>query len=153
MRLTTRAAALALATALAGCGAVKVVPSGSGVTAAPRPADCPLEFLSKAPPRSYDELAELSSQVSSPPRAGAQEALRESACRLGADAVIVTRNFVMNAYGHTLVAGTAIKYRAGEAAPEPEQVAPGAPAPEQPAPAPRPEPRTPPATPGPGVDL
>src|SRR6266567_5255124 len=112
MRLNTGAGLLALTLALAGCGAVKVAPSGSGVTAAPRPADCPLEFLDKAPSRPFDELAELSSQVSSPPRAGAQEVLREPACRLGADAVIVTRNFVMNAYGHVLVAGTAIKYQA-----------------------------------------
>ncbi len=104
------AAALLLAVAIAACSPVRVKPSDVEGAAA-RPPDCALEFLNKAPARPYDELGELESHVTAPPPGGAREALRADACRLGADAVIVTRDFVTNALGHALVAGTAIKYR------------------------------------------
>lgn len=136
-RRTLAASLLALA-ACAG-GGIKTVRT-SDAQLPPRPSDCPLEFLHKAPPQPYDELAELESHVTSPQSggAGALEVLRPQACQLGADAVIVTRNFVTNEFGHVLVAGTAIKYRAEEApAPAPVAPAPEAPAPEAPA-SPRP---------------
>jgi hypothetical protein len=113
----------------AGAGAGVKVARATDEELAPRPADCPLEFLRKEPSRPYDELADLETHVTSPPSygAGALEVLRPEACRLGADAVIVRRNFVTNEYGHVLVAGTAIRYRAEPPAqPEPE------PAPEAP---------------------
>ncbi len=119
MRLV--AAALVLPLALGACGCVKVVPSDADVKAAPRASGCEIEFLRKAPDRPYDELAELSTHVTNPPREGPEYALRAKACELGADAVIVTQSFVTNPYGHVLVAGTAIKYREEPARPAPAE--------------------------------
>lgn len=114
--LTTCAAAIALAA----CGSVSVAPSRSGVHAEARAPDCALEFLRAPPGRAYDELADVYSyyaRVVEP-----QDVLREKACELGADAVIVTRDFVISSArgpDRKLVAGTAIKYREGALAPEP----------------------------------
>lgn len=109
--------ALALAgLALSACSSVHVVPTASATHAQPRPSDCPLELLRSPPEKPYDELAELTSHVTAPPKGGALEVLRPKACELGADAVIVLRDQVLNEMGHTLVAGIAIKFR-----PEPEQ--------------------------------
>ncbi len=123
-----RLAALLLAVGAAGCGSVKVKPSGPDLRSEPKPKGCSVEFLGKAPDRAYEEIADLQAHVTSPPAGGADEVLREKACELGADAVVVTRKFVTNAYGHMLVAGTAIKYVEAvrpappEEAPEGEQV-------------------------------
>jgi len=104
------AAPLLASLALAGCSSVAVVPSSSGVRADPKPEDCLLEFLPKPPERAYDELGDLSTLVSQVGPGGPLEALHGAACALGADAVIVTRNFVTDDHGHVLVAGTAIKF-------------------------------------------
>jgi hypothetical protein len=109
--------------ALCACSSVRVTPSGEGVRYEPKPKGCGLEFLYKVPGRPYEEIADLEAHVTSPPAGGTLEALRDKACELGADAVIVTRNFVTNAYGHALVAGTAIKYV--ERAPPPPEEQPG----------------------------
>jgi hypothetical protein len=106
-----RAAAPLLASlALAGCSSISVVPSGSGVRADPKPADCLLEFLPKPPERAFDELGDLTTMVMQVGPGGPLESLHAEACALGADAVIVTRNFVTDDHGHVLVAGTAIKF-------------------------------------------
>ncbi len=134
MKLDPRAApALALlCLALAGCTGVKVVPTG--VYAVPKPADCFIDFLEDPPKRPYVELGELETKVTTPPPGGPLEVLREPACKLGADAVIVTRDFVINKYDHRIVSGTAVKYRW-------EAPSPAAPAPAPtPAPAPSPAP-------------
>jgi hypothetical protein len=95
----------------AACAAgVKVVPSGSGVTAPARPPDCALELLRKAPDRPHDELAELTAHVTAMPAGGALEVVRRQACALGADAFVVDREQVLNEFGHTLVSGTAIRF-------------------------------------------
>jgi outer membrane biosynthesis protein TonB len=147
-----RAALAAALLSLAACASagIKVVRT-SDEKLPPKPADCALEFLLKAPPQPYDELAELDSHVTSPPPNGALEVLRPKACELGADAVIVRRNFVTNEFGHVLVAGTAIKYRA-EAAPEapPAEAPPAQPTPE---PAPEPQPAPQPQQPGAPTNL
>jgi hypothetical protein len=105
------AASLALAT---GCSHVAVTASGSGATLAARPAGCSIEFIrTKAPERPYDEVATLHWEGTLQGAEGAQEALREKACALGADAAVVTRDYVpytQNATGFMTV--TAIKYRA-----------------------------------------
>jgi hypothetical protein len=106
---------------LVGCGAVKVTLLNPDLGAGARPRGCAIEFLNQAPERAYDELAELESHVTSVPPGGAQEVLRDTSCQLGADAVIVTRNFVTNAYGHVLVVGTAIRYRPDLPAPPPPE--------------------------------
>lgn len=118
-----RLALAALLVALAGCagGGIKVIRTTDEKFAA-RPADCPLEFLQKAPrDRAFTEIAELESHVTNPPIGGmgALEVLRPQACELGADAVVVTRNFVTNEFGHVLVAGTAIKFKDEPPAPPP----------------------------------
>lgn len=95
--------------ALCACSSVKVTPS-SDVRYEPKPKGCGLEFLEKAPARPYVEIAELAEHVKAPPPGGAAEALHDKACELGADALIVTRHTVTNAYGHVFVAGKAIKY-------------------------------------------
>ena len=65
-----------------------------------KPSDCALEFLDKAPGRPVRRLGELEAHLTAPPPGGAREALHADACRLGADAVIVTRDFVTNEFGH-----------------------------------------------------
>lgn len=99
------------ALASSGCGGgVTVRPSGTDLKLPPKPGNCSLEFLQSSPGRPFDEIAELSAHLTKPPAEGAPEALRAKACALGADAVIVTRNFVTNEFGHVLVAGTAIHF-------------------------------------------
>jgi len=123
-----RTTALAALLALTGCGvAVKVTRVAPDAAIAPRASDCAIEFLDKNPERAYEALAELDTHLTLIPAAGPLEPLREPACRLGADAVVVTRRFVINEMGHMLVAGTAIRYRA-EPAPPPRPEA-GQPAP------------------------
>ncbi len=97
---------------LNGCGSVSTRPSRSGFRAEARPKGCRVEFLRRAPERDYVELGEMYSyfrEVVEP-----ENVLRETACELGADAVIVTRDFLVS-HGkgpdHKLVAGIAIKYR------------------------------------------
>jgi hypothetical protein len=100
-----------LSFASAGCSAVKVNPTGADVGAAPRPADCAIEFLFQAPSRPYDALAELQSHVTNVPPGGAWLVLGPKACELGADAVIVTRTQTLNLLDHMMVEGTAIVFR------------------------------------------
>lgn len=118
-RLTAIVLPLALPLLSTACGSVAVHPSPSGAKAASRPLDCTVEFLRTRPPeRAYDELAEVYSyysRVVTP-----EDVLREKACDLGADAVIVTRDFLISTeHGpdRKLVAGIAIKYRESAAAP------------------------------------
>jgi len=131
----TAAVALSLVAAVTGCRSAPVIPGA-------KPDDCAIEFLERVPSRPYEELGELSYHVTNPPHAGSvqrpYEALRPGACRLGADAVVVTRNFVLNQLGHVLVEGMAIKY---------VEMAPPAPRPSAPDEGP------PPARPGQAQDL
>jgi hypothetical protein len=114
------ALSLLMLSLLMACGSVAVHPSPSGTKAASRPLDCTVEFLRRQPERAYDELAEVYSyysRVVTP-----EDVLREKACDLGADAVIVTRDFLISTeHGpdRKLVAGIAIKYRASTVAPLP----------------------------------
>jgi hypothetical protein len=112
--------ALAMASVLTACGSVSVKPSPSGAKAESRPTDCAVEFLRNAPEREHDELGEIYSyysQVVEP-----REVLREKACELGADAVIVARDFLISTVrgpDRKLVSGIAIKYRDPAGAPAP----------------------------------
>jgi hypothetical protein len=108
--------------ALAGCagfstaGRVTVVPSGSGVSAPAKAADCSLAVL-RAPPRDqpYDEIASLHYTMDlywPGDPAAAQDAIREHACALGADAVLVTQEFVPGGQKNVpTMAGLAIRFR------------------------------------------
>ena len=112
--------ALGVASAPLACGSVSVKPPSPAVKAESRPRDCTVEFLRAAPERTYDELGEIYSYYSRVVEP--QEVLREKACELGADAVVVTRDFlVSNSKGpdRKVVAGTALKYRDVTGVPEP----------------------------------
>ncbi|HTN53083.1 MAG TPA: hypothetical protein VML50_11815 [Anaeromyxobacter sp.] len=147
----TRLAPLALASlALAACSGVKVTPTGA-VAGPPRPADCPVPFLREKPLTPYVPLAQLEDHVTAVPKGGALEVLRPKACELGADAVIIEREQVLNEFGHTLVVGTAIKYQLAVTAepPPPAAPAPASPPATAPATPPAAAPPAPPAAPAP----
>lgn len=97
---------------LAGCGSASVRPSPSGFTASPRPDDCKVEFLRSTPDRGFDTIAEVYgyySYVAEP-----EDVLRQKACQLGADAVVVTVDFLVStgrSPDRKLLTGLAIKYR------------------------------------------
>ena len=122
--LLLRAAAVAAfagSAAIAACCAAS--PSSSSVSVKPseikvaaRPRDCQVEFLQKPPARAYDALGELHGNW--PTEVKPADVLREKACEMGADAVIVTRDYLIPTGAgpaRTEIAGTVIKYR--EAAP------------------------------------
>jgi hypothetical protein len=93
-RTLSAASVLALA-ACATTSRVEVTDAGAALTLAPRPADCRIEFYRTKPPeRPYDEVSTLHFSGRAGAE-GAQEALRAKACELGADAVIVTRDYVV----------------------------------------------------------
>lgn len=122
--MRTRMATTALMV-LAGCVGfstaphVTVVPSGSGASAPAKAAGCSLPVL-RTPPRDqpYDELASLHYTTNlfwSGDPAAAQNAIREQACALGADVVLVTQEFVPGVPGGDgkppTMAGLAIRFR------------------------------------------
>ena len=106
--------ALAVASVPIACasGSASVKPSPSGAKAESRPPDCTVEFLRAAPERKYDELGEIYGYYSQ--EVEPQDALREKACVLGADAVIVTKDFLVSAEqgpDRKFLSGIGIKYR------------------------------------------
>ncbi len=109
-----RAALLvSLVTVFAGCytphaqsTGVTVAGAGKSLGLAPRTADCTVEFFRTKPPdRAYDEVAALHFSWLGSDVVFAQEAMRAKACELGADAVIVTRDFAAGS-----MVGTALSY-------------------------------------------
>ena len=136
---------------LVACGVpgatVKVKRTADAEGVAARPPGCALEFLWHRPERAYDELGDLTAIVRVAPREGDQEVLRDAACALGADAVIVIRHSTSRSSDQAIVAGTAIKY----VTPVPEAPTPPV---EQASPAAPPgAPPAPPAAPGRSSDL
>jgi len=119
-----------LSLAAVACSGAPPIPAGG------RTPECPLEFLYKPPTRSYEGLGHKQNHVMNVPAGGALETLRPWACALGADAVIVEREQVLNYFGHTMVEGTAIRYTL--ALPPPEVPPTAAPAPAQVSPPPAP---------------
>jgi hypothetical protein len=86
---------------------VTVTPAGSGLELPPREADCQVEFFRTKPPdRPYDEIGALHVRAYQDDAGAAQEAMREQACALGADAVVVTRDYALG-----LMTATAVSYR------------------------------------------
>lgn len=111
---TLRAGALTAGALLAAaCASVAVTPAGSGLAAKPKSPDCAIEFFRTKPPdRPYDELAGLHATASYSGAAALQDEMRAQACELGADAVIVNRDFIPSTPStRALMSGTAVKYR------------------------------------------
>jgi hypothetical protein len=111
--------ALGVASAPLGCGTVSVKPPRTAAKAESRPRDCTVEFLRATPERAYDELGEIYSYFSRVVEP--QDVLREEACGLGADAVVVTRDFLVSTSrgpDRKVVAGIALKYRDVTGVPE-----------------------------------
>jgi len=109
---------------LASCASVKVTDAGTGLRAAPKPKGCAVPiFRTKAPERPYDEVATLhytNAMNGAGDPVSAEGAIREKACELGADALIVTREFVPGVGGMSgstpMMSATAILYRPAGAA-------------------------------------
>jgi len=116
MRTLSRAALGLALLGLAACGGGVTV-RWTGVAAPPRPANCDLEVFRKAPERPYDALAGLDAHVTLVPGEGALSVVKGKACELGADAIVVDQEMILNELGHTLVSTTAIKYRPAPPAP------------------------------------
>jgi hypothetical protein len=112
-RRWTAAVALALAAASSpACFAFpRTRPEGEVAAAEARPDGCELAYLEKDPERPYQELGELTDLVSNPDPFNPALALRDKACRLGADALVITRRVVADAYGRTLLSARAIKWK------------------------------------------
>lgn len=87
------------------------MPSGPGVTASPKAADCRLDFYRTRVDRPYDELAAIRASDGDTLKNNApdfEEVIRAKACELGADAVIVTQDLLKP--GGTMIA-IAIRFR------------------------------------------
>jgi len=117
MRFLRRHAVSALY-ALSACSSVQIS-SRSGVTAPAKPASCSLPFLRAAPSdRPFDELAALHYaghvNMGGDP-AAVEDDLRAKGCELGADALIVVREFVPGVAGANgrppMMSVTAVRYR------------------------------------------
>jgi hypothetical protein len=92
-------------------------PAMAGLVGKPKAQSCRIEFLrSKLPERPYDELGGLFVEGSTEPE-DLQEALSRKACELGADAVLITRDYTP-AFGRVpaTMTGTAVRYRVEGAA-------------------------------------
>ncbi len=93
---------------------VEVLPSGPGARAMPRPPGCKMEFFRTRPERPFDELAALlasGGDTGKREAADFHEALRAKGCELGADAIIVTTDYLGYLGPGRIMNGVAIKYR------------------------------------------
>jgi hypothetical protein len=108
MRPIRLLAALGSSALLGACVSAKitVTPSGQNLELAPRKADCVVEFYrTRGPDRRFDEVATLHLDGKNLDAWEAQERLRRRACELGADAVVVTRDYLLGT-----MTGTAVSY-------------------------------------------
>lgn len=125
-KLPALASMLFAAAALPAClpARVIVLPSGTGTSAvAPKAPDCRIDFSRTDVARPHEEIAALHVEGSS--WAGPedlQEAMRARACELGADAVLVTREYLATMVGnieHRTMNGAALRYLDRAPAPVP----------------------------------
>ena len=107
----TRVVGVAALVYTLGCQGVSVSPSGNNVQTTSKATECSIEFFrTTKPDRPYVEIATLSypDGPGDLPAFKEQEKIREKACELGADAVIVTREAARPTH---LMIGVAIKYK------------------------------------------
>lgn len=101
---------------------VQILPSGMELAVAPKPLSCRvLYFRTQRPELAYDELAGLQLSIPVPPallgivptntQERALDDLRQAACHLGADAIVITEERYDVPTLGTRVAGTAILFR------------------------------------------
>lgn len=116
----TRPLLPALALLLTACSYVGVVPEGPHSIRPARPAECDIEFIrGPSPDRPYDKVAVIMWESVWYGEATAIEEIRRQACALGADAVIMNREYVAYAGNPGQVIATAIKFRRLPATTEP----------------------------------
>jgi hypothetical protein len=102
---------------LGGCVQVNVVGPRSSAHAAPKPPDCRLEIYRQRPPGApFEELGDLELSASTNTPDAALQALREKACSLGADAMIITQEFTRVGDSATM-RSVAVRYRGTTADP------------------------------------
>jgi hypothetical protein len=111
MRQSLAVAGLLGLAACAGIGhpssPVAVTSTGQELSLSPRDVTCRIEFhTTQRPDRSYDEIAVLHATGTAE---ASQEKMRRKACDLGADAVIVTADFVSMTHERRITA-TAVSY-------------------------------------------
>ncbi len=111
-----------LAMSAAGCATdvrYSVIPTGTRVTAPPKPPDCPMVFLRTGSQRPYEEISAIEMSMDTNSILGismgteeAQRLLGRKACELGADAVIITTDFhvLPESTGVAKMTGVAIKF-------------------------------------------
>ncbi len=103
-------AAAVLLVVLSACIPATVQVVRTGPTVAARAPDCRVSFLrAKAPELPFDELAVLQYDGIQQDLPQIQELLRKQACAAGADAIVVTREYV-SIPGHSWMTGSAIRY-------------------------------------------
>jgi hypothetical protein len=101
---------------------VQILPSGMDMAVAPKPLSCRvLYFRTQRPELAYDELAGLQLNIPVPPgfiavaptntQERALNDLRQAACHLGADAIVISEERYDVPMLGTRVAGTAILFR------------------------------------------
>jgi hypothetical protein len=141
MRIRLALAALLAAAACFPLRRPVVSVARSGVRAPPKPAGCALTFLKVAPEdQPYDELARISYTTKAHwpgDPADAREAIRAEACALGADAVLVSRDFAPGIRGDETrgegraptMTGVAVRWRAPRPAVLEDRAGPQAPLP------------------------
>jgi hypothetical protein len=100
---------LLLATA---CSHVGVLPAGPHSILPARPGECDIEFVGRAwPDRPYDKVAVIMWDSTWYGEMTAIEDIRRQACALGADAVVMNREYVAYSGNPGQVIATAIKFR------------------------------------------
>ena len=110
-RSAALAAALAASTSLACFAFPRTKPEGDVAKAPAKPPGCEMAYLEKEPDRPYEELGELTDRVTNPDPFNPALAFRDRACELGADALIVTRRVVTDAYGSVMLSARAIRWK------------------------------------------
>jgi hypothetical protein len=110
-RLVARTAALAAATSLACLAFPRTAPEGDVAKAPSKPKGCEIAYLEKEPDRPYEELGEITDMVAKPDPFNPALAFRDRACEMGADALIVTRRVVTDAYDRMMLSARAIRWK------------------------------------------
>jgi hypothetical protein len=103
--------ALAASTSVACISFPRTAPEGEVAKAPAKPKGCEIAYLEKEPDRPYEELGEITDMVAKPDPFNPAVAFRDRACEMGADALIVTRRVVTDAYDRMMLSARAIRWK------------------------------------------